>query len=235
MSYHNITVDPLSEPQIRKLLKGEPARVKYNKNGSHSLNLSNEQCKKLATAHKKGGGCNITMDPYQVDQHQEMKGSGLKSWAKKQVRSALNSGKKAAIKEGKRQGSKYLKKGEDYLHTQVIPKYSAKAELQAHKQSSKAAKSLRARLDMADSDDEFEDIDGEGLFKDVWKKVKKPASKLAIGAAKQYILPVAKTYAKQGAAGAVAWGAKKVMGSALRPAGSGMRRRRVTGKALFAA
>jgi len=70
------------------------------------------KCKKLAVAHKRGGGCNLELDPYQIDSHQEMKGSGLKSWAKKQAKSALNSGKKAAIKEGKKQAGKYSAKAE---------------------------------------------------------------------------------------------------------------------------
>ena len=123
----------------------------------------------------------------------------------------------------------------------MIPKYSAKAELLAQNQTTRAAKAARARLGMEDSDDEFEDaVDSQGLFKNVWKKVKKPAGKLAMGAAKQYLVPLAKETAKKGAMGAVAWGTTKVLGGgrggALRPAGSGMRGRpRVTGRALFAA
>jgi len=122
----------------------------------------------------------------------------------------------------------------------VIPKYSAKAELLAHKQTTRASKMARARLGIEDSDDEFEDVDGEGLFKKVWKKVKKPVGKLAISAGKTYALPVAKRLAEKGALAAGMYVAGKVAGGgrggALRPAGSGVRRRPIiTGRALFAA
>ena len=63
--YHEASIAKLSEPQIKKLLKGERVRVKHG--STHKVHLSAEQHKKLMVAHKKGAGITIQADPYQQE------------------------------------------------------------------------------------------------------------------------------------------------------------------------
>ena len=67
--YEAIGIQKLSENQLRKLLKGEPVRIKMGSH--HKIHLSIHQLKKLHTAHKKGKASTITFDPYQRDKHGE--------------------------------------------------------------------------------------------------------------------------------------------------------------------
>ena len=67
--YEPIGIQKLSENQLRKLLKGEPVRIKMGSH--HKIHLSIHQLKKLHTAHKKGKASTITFDPYQRDKHGE--------------------------------------------------------------------------------------------------------------------------------------------------------------------
>ena len=55
--YHPTNVGNLSAEQIRKLLGGHRVRVKHG--NSHVLHLSNEQHKKVMSAHKKGCGTTL--------------------------------------------------------------------------------------------------------------------------------------------------------------------------------
>jgi len=73
--YHTISISDLSKPQLSKLLRGKPVRVKLG--SSHQINVSAEQKKKLASAHKKGKASTLTFDPYQVQMHGGMKGKGM--------------------------------------------------------------------------------------------------------------------------------------------------------------
>jgi hypothetical protein len=79
--YTPVKVDPLSKNQVSKLLRGQPARVKYNPRGPHTVKVSQEQRKKLAKASVKGSGVVLTFDPYQVDMHREQYGDGI-NWGK---------------------------------------------------------------------------------------------------------------------------------------------------------
>jgi hypothetical protein len=65
--YSEASIDKLSAPQIRKLLKGGAVRVRAGT--AHKLQLSTPQLKKLASAQKKGKMTTLTMDPYQCDMH----------------------------------------------------------------------------------------------------------------------------------------------------------------------
>ena len=65
--YHKVGVQKLSPNQIRKLVKGEKIRVKHG--NAHQLHLSEEQHKKLMSAHRKGAGTTIQFDPYQQSMH----------------------------------------------------------------------------------------------------------------------------------------------------------------------
>ena len=74
--YHPITVDHLSPTQIRNLLSGRGVRVKLG--NAHKLHVSEQQYKKMHSAHRKGKGMTLQFDPFQMHQH----GGSLKSFGK---------------------------------------------------------------------------------------------------------------------------------------------------------
>ena len=79
--YHKASISPLSSTQISKILNGHSVRISAG-NG-HDIELSKEQLKKFAKAHKSGKGMTVTMDPYQMQNHQHLRGCGnLKKTAK---------------------------------------------------------------------------------------------------------------------------------------------------------
>jgi hypothetical protein len=79
--YHKASIAPLSSTQISKILNGHSVRISAG-NG-HDIELSKEQLKKFARAQKTGKGMTITMDPFQMQNHQHLRGSGnLKKTAK---------------------------------------------------------------------------------------------------------------------------------------------------------
>jgi len=79
--YHKASIAPLSSTQISKILNGHSVRISAG-NG-HDIELSKEQLKKFAKAHKSGKGMTVTMDPFQMQNHQHLRGSGnLKKTAK---------------------------------------------------------------------------------------------------------------------------------------------------------
>jgi hypothetical protein len=72
--YHKIKVGLLSNPQISRLLNGHGVRVSDGSN--HEIELSKEQLKKFMKAREKGKAITLTMDPYQMQNHQYLRGSG---------------------------------------------------------------------------------------------------------------------------------------------------------------
>jgi hypothetical protein len=79
--YHKASISPLSSTQVSKILNGHSVRVSAG-NG-HDIELSKEQLKKFAKAQKTGKGMTLTMDPFQMQNHQHLRGSGnLKRTAK---------------------------------------------------------------------------------------------------------------------------------------------------------
>jgi hypothetical protein len=64
-------VAPLSEHQVRRLIKGQGVSIKAG--SKHSIPMSKEQMKKFQRAKKAGKGMVITLDPYQ----QQMCGGGV--------------------------------------------------------------------------------------------------------------------------------------------------------------
>ena len=79
--YHKASISPLSSTQISKILNGHSVRISAG-NG-HDIELSKEQLKKFARAQKTGKGMTLTMDPFQIHNHQHLRGSGnLKKTAK---------------------------------------------------------------------------------------------------------------------------------------------------------
>jgi hypothetical protein len=72
--YHKASISPLSSTQISKLLNGHSVRVSAG-NG-HDIELSKEQLKKFSKAHMKGKAITLTLDPYQMQNHQHLRGCG---------------------------------------------------------------------------------------------------------------------------------------------------------------
>ena len=72
--YHKASIAPLSSTQISKILNGHSVRISAG-NG-HDIELSKEQLKKFAKAQKSGKGMTVTMDPFQMQNHQHLRGSG---------------------------------------------------------------------------------------------------------------------------------------------------------------
>ena len=85
--YHSTGVGKLSPSQMSKLRNGHPVRIKLG--SGNTLNLTDQQIKKLQSAHKKGAAYTITFHPEQAEKH----GSGFfgdiaskaKAFAKKQI------------------------------------------------------------------------------------------------------------------------------------------------------
>jgi hypothetical protein len=69
--YHSTGVGKLSESQKSKLRNGHPVRIKLG--SGNTLNLTDQQIKKLQSAHKKGTAYTITFHPEQAEKH----GSGM--------------------------------------------------------------------------------------------------------------------------------------------------------------
>jgi len=68
------TIESLSKPQISRLLNGHGVRVRHG--GHHKIHLSHEQSKKHHKAAREGKGYTLHFDPYQMAQHQHLRGKG---------------------------------------------------------------------------------------------------------------------------------------------------------------
>jgi hypothetical protein len=82
--YNSVKIHKPSPTQLRNLKKGRKAIVKMG--GDYSIDLSEEQTKKLTKASKKNKGLTIQLDPYQQDKmsgkgiSEEMDGEGFKDF-----------------------------------------------------------------------------------------------------------------------------------------------------------
>ena len=95
--YHKASISPLSSTQISKILNGHSVRISAG-NG-HDIELSKEQLKKFAKAHKSGKGMTVTMDPYQMQNHQHLRGCGnLKKTAKGSAKRLIVAGTNRLIR-----------------------------------------------------------------------------------------------------------------------------------------
>jgi len=92
--YSPASVKSLSKAQIHKLLKGKPVRVMSG--SGMKLHLSKPQHKKLAAAHKRGGGMNLQFDPYQCSMHAKGEGflDDLEAFSVKALPALTEAGKK---------------------------------------------------------------------------------------------------------------------------------------------
>jgi hypothetical protein len=65
--YHEVGIAKLSPTQLSRLRNGHKVRVKMG--NDHKINVSQEQLKKLNSAHKKGKAYTILFDPFQIEKH----------------------------------------------------------------------------------------------------------------------------------------------------------------------
>ena len=79
--YSSTGVGKLSESQKSKLRNGHPVRIKLG--SGNTLNLTDQQIKKLQSAHKKGAAYTITFHPEQEEKHGEGFFGDIASKAKK--------------------------------------------------------------------------------------------------------------------------------------------------------
>ena len=79
--YHSTGVGKLSPSQMSKLRNGHPVRIKLG--SGNTLNLTDQQIKKLQSAHKKGAAYTITFHPEQAEKHGEGFFGDIASKAKK--------------------------------------------------------------------------------------------------------------------------------------------------------
>ena len=108
---HKASISPLSSTQISKILNGHSVRVSAG-NG-HDVELSKEQFKKLSKAHNAGKAITLTMDPFQIQNHQYLRGSGnVKKTAKGSVKRLIVSGTDRAIRAMEGSSVNRLKKGQ---------------------------------------------------------------------------------------------------------------------------
>jgi len=95
--YHKASIAPLSSTQISKILNGHSVRISAG-NG-HDIELSKEQLKKFAKAQKSGKGMTLTMDPFQMQNHNYLRGSGnVKKTAKGNAKLLITSATDRAIR-----------------------------------------------------------------------------------------------------------------------------------------
>lgn len=95
--YHKASIAPLSSTQISKILNGHSVRISHG--NKHDIELSKEQFKKFSKAHKNGKAMTLTMDPYQIQNHQHLRGSGnLTRTSKGSVKRLITSATDRAIR-----------------------------------------------------------------------------------------------------------------------------------------
>ena len=95
--YHKASIAPLSSTQISKILNGHSVRI--SSGNGHDIELSKEQLKKFARAQKSGKGMTVTMDPFQIQNHQHLRGSGnLTRTSKGSVKRLITSATDRAIR-----------------------------------------------------------------------------------------------------------------------------------------
>jgi len=116
--YNSVKIHKPSATQLRNLKKGRKAIVKMG--GDYSIDLSDEQAKKLNRASKKNKGLTIQLDPYQRDKMsgkgigEEMDGEGFKDFVGKVKRAGIGKKLIGFAKEqklGKRVANALIERG----------------------------------------------------------------------------------------------------------------------------
>ncbi len=218
-NYTPVGLEQLSERQTSRLLNGHAVRVKHG--SKHKVFLSTEQHKKLMKAHKKGSAVNLVFDPYQMEGHSHLRGTGLGKMlkgaskhlvkhAKKELKHHLPKAKEFALKHAHDAIEKYADEAEDKLQgdgfkslmkgaSKHLVKH-AKKEAMKHLPKAKEFALKHAHEAIEKYADEAENHlqEGQGFgrfMKGVKKGVKKVGHALApIGRA---VAPIAKEFGKQ--------------------------------------
>ena len=108
--YHKASISPLSGTQISKILNGHSVRVSAG--NEHDIELSKEQLKKFSKAYKTGKGMTLTMDPYQIQNHQHLRGGNITKVAKTVGKAVIQSSGNRAIRAIDGSGVNRLKKAQ---------------------------------------------------------------------------------------------------------------------------
>ena len=114
--YHPVGVSKLSENQKSRLRNGHPVRIK--KGTANKLHLTQEQIKKLESAHKRGAAYTIQLNPEQSQKH----GAGFFGDIATRVKKLANKHKdiiNPVIQAIKSAGHKGLKKVSTSLHNKI--------------------------------------------------------------------------------------------------------------------
>jgi len=151
--YEEATIQKLSQPQIKKLLKGQPVRVKHG--SGMSVMMSKAQHKKLMSAHKKGAGTILQLDPYLQQKGQGVITDVIKEIAIELAPHAID----AVANVAKKRVSKHGKGMFDDIAKDVIP-----VAIDA------TAKSAKKR------------VSGKGVASEVIKEITKELAPIAIDA-----------------------------------------------------
>jgi hypothetical protein len=160
--YHKASISPLSSTQVSKILNGHSVRISAG-NG-HDIELSKEQLKKFSRAHKSGKGMTLTMDPFQMQNHQHLRGSGnvkktLRGSAKRLITSATDRAIRALEGSGnlkataKDNGKRLIVAGTD----RAVRAIEGSGNLKA------TAKDNGKRLIVAGTDRAIQAIEGSGV------------------------------------------------------------------------
>jgi hypothetical protein len=160
--YHPTSISQLSASQISKALKGLPIRVSIG--NQHDIELSQEQLKKFSKAGQKGKAATITLDPFQIEKHMQMLGSGkLKKSIRADAARLITSGTDRAIRSI--EGSGMLKKSIRADAGRLISSGTDRA-IRAIEGSGMLKKSIRAdagRLITSGTDRAIQAIEGSGV------------------------------------------------------------------------
>ena len=70
--YSSVGIQQLSPTQISRILNGHSVRVKHG--NAHNLKVTHEHHKKIMSAHRRGAGVNIALDPYAIQHNQHLRG-----------------------------------------------------------------------------------------------------------------------------------------------------------------
>jgi hypothetical protein len=176
--YHPTSISQLSASQISKALKGLPVRVSVG--NQHDIELSQEQLKKFAKAGQKGKAATITLDPFQIEKHMQMLGSGkLKKSIRADAARLITSGTDRAIRSI--EGSGMLKKSIRADAGRLISSGTDRA-IRAIEGSGMLKKSIRAdagRLITSGTDRAIRAIEGSGNMKDLYLRASMPDARKA--------------------------------------------------------
>jgi hypothetical protein len=150
------------------MLNGHSVRVSHG--DKHDIELSKEQFKKFSKAHKNGKAMTLTLDPYQIQNHQHLRGSGnLKRTARGSAKRLINAGTDRLIRsiEGTSIGGNLKKTAKDSgkrLITSATDRLIRSIEGSGIGGNITAtAKDSGKRLIVAGTDRAIQAIDGSGI------------------------------------------------------------------------